>query len=179
MKHIKILAVLVVMVFSVFTVQAQKTKVGVVNIGEILVLMPEYDSLQIAYKAKYESIQRDLQMMVAEYQQKAKELEMTRAQNTNIINSALEEGLVDLQKRIERIQQGAPAELDAFEQEQIKPLLDRIRTAIKEVAKEHGYSHIINNSQEQVIYFEESSDILPLVKTKMGLKDKPVPTLGQ
>ncbi|RLD46492.1 MAG: hypothetical protein DRI86_03005 [Bacteroidetes bacterium] len=179
MKHIKILAVLVVLMFSVFTVQAQKTKVGVVNIGEILVLMPEYDSLQVAYKAKYESIQRDLQMMVAEYQQKAKELEMTRAQNTNIINSALEEGLVDLQKRIERIQQGAPAELDAFEQEQINPLLDRIRTAIKEVAKENGYSHIINNSQEQVIYFEESSDILPLVKNKMGLKDKPVPTLGQ
>ncbi|MCK5845902.1 MAG: OmpH family outer membrane protein [Bacteroidales bacterium] len=179
MKKVKILAVLLIIVFSAFSVNAQKTKIGVVNIGEILVLMPRYDSLQVAYQSKYTSIQRDLQTMVAEYQRKAQELEQTRAQNTDIINSALEEGLIDMKNRIERIQQGAPAELDAFEKSQIEPLLDEIRTAIKDVAKEHGFTHIINNSQEQVLYYEDSSDILPLVKKKMNLKDKSMPSLGQ
>ena len=179
MKQTKLLLVLLLVVFSAFTVQAQKSKIGVINIGEILLLMPEYDSVQVAYQTKYESIQSDLQMMYSEFQQKQQELAQTQDQLTPIIKGMKMQELEDLQKRIETLQKGAQAELDGFEQSEIKPLLDKIRVSIKEVAKEHGFTHVINNSQEQVIYFEESFNIFPLVKKKMGLKDKVLPAAGK
>jgi len=141
--------------------------------------MPAYDSVQVAYQVKYKTIQSDLQLMYSEFQQKQQELSQTQDQLTPIIKGMKMQELEDLQKRIETLQQGAQAELDAFEQSEIKPLLDQIKTAIKEVAKEHQFTHIMNNSQEQVIYFDEAFNVFPLVKKKMGLKDKPVATLGQ
>jgi len=179
MKQTKLLFVLLLVAFSSFSVQAQKSKIGVINIGEILQLMPEYDSVQVAYQTKYKAIQSDLQLMYAEFQQKQKELSETQDQLTPIIKGMKMQELEDLQKRIETLQQGAQSELDAFEQAEVKPLLDKIRAAIKDVAKANGFTHVINNSQEQVIYYEDSFNIFPLVKKKMGLKDKIIPAVGK
>ncbi len=179
MKQVKLILVFLLVAVSTLNIQAQKSKIGVINVGEILQLMPEYDSVQVAYTAKATSLQNDLQLMIAEYQQKQQDLAKTQDQLTPIIKGMKMQELEDLKKRIETLQQGAQYEMDAFEQAEVKPLLDKIRNAIKEVAKENGFTQIINNSQDQVLYFEESSNILPLVKKKMGLKDKVIPKMGK
>ena len=179
MKYIKVLLVLLVVAFSTMNLQAQKSKVGVINVGEILLLMPAYDSVQVAYGNKYKAIQQDLQLMYAEFQQKQQDFTSNQDNFTPIIKGMKMQELEDLQKRIETLQQGAQQELDAFEQAEVKPLLDEIKKTIAIVAKENGFTHVINNSQEQMLYFEESYNIFPLVKTKMGLKDKIIPPVGQ
>ncbi len=179
MKHTKVLLVLLMVAFSTLNMQAQKSKVGVINVGEILLLMPAYDSVQVAYSNKYKAIQQDLQLMYAEFQQKQQDFTSQQDNYTPIIKGMKMQELEDLQKRIETLQQGAQQELDAFEQAEVKPLLDEIRKNIEVVAKENGFTHVINNSQEQVLYFEESYNIFPLVKAKMGLKDKVIPPVGQ
>jgi len=179
MSKFKLLLVALLITAGALSSQAQKTKVGVINIGDILLLMPEYDSIQDAYKVKYQSIQSDLQTMYQEYELKQAELAEKQEQLTEMMKGIKMQELEDLQKRIQTLQQGAQGELDAFEQTKVKPLLDKIKKAIKEVAKENGYTHVINNTQDQVLYFEEAFDILPLVKKKLNLKDKPVQTMGQ
>lgn len=179
MSKIKLLLVALFITAGALTSQAQKTKVGVINIGDILQLMPEYDSIQVAYNAKYQSIQSDLQTMYQEYEAKQAELAKNQAQLTEMMKGIKMQELEDLQKRIQTLQQGAQGELESFEQTRVKPLLDKIKKAIKEVAKENGYTHIINNTQDQVLYFDEAFDILPLVKKKLNLKDKPIPKIGQ
>lgn len=179
MKSIKVLLVLLVVAFSSMSMQAQKSKVGVINVGEILLLMPAYDSVQVAYSNKYKAIQQDLQLMYAEFQQKQQDFTTNQDNFTPIIKGMKMQELEDLQKRIETLQQGAQQELDAFEQAEVKPLLDKIKKNIEIVAKENGFTHVMNNSQEQMLYFEESYNIFPLVKAKMGLKDKIIAPVGQ
>jgi len=53
----------------------------------------------------------------------------------------------------------------------IQPVMDKARKAIDEVAKEHGLIYVFDLSQGNPIYTsEESLDMEPLVKAKLGLK---------
>ena len=52
----------------------------------------------------------------------------------------------------------------------LTPLQNRVIEAIEEVAKEHGLLYVFDMSQGNPVYAsEESLDMLPLVKTKLGL----------
>jgi outer membrane protein len=56
----------------------------------------------------------------------------------------------------------------AKEEETMKPILDRARRAIQDVAKENGYAYVF--TKEQLLVFPPADDMLPLVKKKLGLK---------
>ena len=49
-------------------------------------------------------------------------------------------------------------------------MLEKANTAIEAVAKENEYSYILDTSAGVVLYFPETDDILPLVKTKLGIQ---------
>jgi len=84
----------------------------------------------------------------------------------------------DLQKRSNDFQQSAQQELTDFQNQLIAKILAKITVAVKEVSKENGYTHVIDNSQQVLLYFDESFDITDLVKKKLNLKDKPLPSGG-
>ncbi len=175
MRTTKIFFVILMMTAGIFTASAQtKTKIGVINIGALLKTMPEYDSVMVAYQAKYDQMQKDLQQLYSEFDTKQKAYTANQDQLTDMMKSIKMQELDDLQKRIQSFQQGAQDELNKFVEQRQAPILKKIRKAINEVAKENGYTHILNNSQDQVLYFVEASDILPLVQKKLGLKIKPI-----
>ncbi len=177
MNKVKILIVLFFVVASTFTVSAQnKSKVGVINIGELLKIMPEYDSVMVAYQSKYDQMQKDLQQLYAEFEQKKNAFTTDQDNLTEMMRGIRAQELDDLQKRIQAFQEGAQVELNKFVEEKQAPILEKIRNSIKEVAKENGFTHVLNNSQDQVLYFEETYDVLPLVKKKVGLQDRASPT---
>jgi len=177
MSKVKVLVVLLFMVAGAFSASAQgKSKVGVINIGELLKIMPEYDSVMVAYQNKYDQMQKDLQQLYAEFEQKKNAFTTDQDNLTEMMRGIRAQELDDLQKRIQAFQEGAQTELNKFVEEKQAPILDKIRKAIKEVAKEEGFSHVLNNSQDQVLYYDDAYDVLPLVKEKLKLKDRPIPT---
>jgi outer membrane protein len=180
MRTTKILLILLILTAGVFSANAQaKSKIGVINIGELLKWMPEYDSIMTAYQLKYDQMETELKQMYAELEEK--QAAYTRDQNnlTDMMKSIRMQELQDLQGRIQAYQEGAPTELNKFVEEKQAPILDKIRKAIKEVSVESGFTHVLNNSQDQVLYFDEVFDILPLVKAKLKLADKPLPASGK
>ena len=52
----------------------------------------------------------------------------------------------------------------------LKPIVDRAKKAIEEVGKENGYTYIFDSGIGTVLYSQDSDDIMPLVKKKLGLK---------
>ena len=80
------------------------------------------------------------------------------------------EELQDLQARIESFQQKAQDDLVAKEQLLLQPIIDRAKELIAEVAKEKGYSYVFDTGQGGILYFEDSDDILPDVKKKLGIE---------
>ena len=55
------------------------------------------------------------------------------------------------------------------EQELLQPLIERAKTAINEVAKEKGYTYILDTGTGVVVFFDDTDDITPFVKKKLGI----------
>ncbi|MBK9338659.1 MAG: OmpH family outer membrane protein [Lewinellaceae bacterium] len=51
-----------------------------------------------------------------------------------------------------------------------KPILERVNTAMQDVAKENAYLIVFDSSTQILLYGDESLDVTPLVKAKLGLK---------
>jgi len=176
----QVILLMFLMAFGAFSLQAQtkKTKVAVINTQVILQLMPEYDSASVAMQEKYAQMEQQLQVMMQELQEKQQAYSRQKDSLTPMWKSMREQEIKDLTKRTQDFQQNAQQELTDFQNQLIAKILEKITAAVKEVSKANGYTHVIDNSQQVLLYFDESFDITDLVKKKLNLKDKPLPTGG-
>lgn len=167
----KVLIILAMMCAAV-AVDAQ-TKMAHINSNELMEAMPEADSIQ----KKLLQEQEQWQMILAE---KEKDLEakyadfMTSKDNPNISKSVLELKAGDvekLQEQYQETQKRAQEELQRKQQELLQPLIAKVKNIIAEVAKENGYSYVLDTTEGGgIIYSEAKFDLMPLVKAKLGLK---------
>jgi outer membrane protein len=75
-----------------------------------------------------------------------------------------------MQQRIQNYQQTAQAQLNQKQTELLKPVFDKAEKTIEEVAKEKGLLYVFDIGSKVVLYkSNESLDVLPLVKTKLGI----------
>ena len=73
-------------------------------------------------------------------------------------------------KNIQNQIANAQKQLQQREQDLLKPIIDRAKKAISDVAAEGGYTYILDSGTAAVLYSQDSDDIMPLVKKKLGLK---------
>lgn len=79
----------------------------------------------------------------------------------------------EVQKRTEEYRNTAQQSVEAKVQELIKPINDKIHAAITAVAKEKGFTYVLNTSSpegaEILIVMPETDDLMAAVKAKLGL----------
>jgi len=78
--------------------------------------------------------------------------------------------LADLQKRMQDFQTSAQQKIEAKSQEYMKPLYDRVHAAIDAIAKEKGYTYVLDSSQTSLLVSPPADDMMVAVKAKMGIK---------
>jgi outer membrane protein len=108
--------------------------------------------------------------MTNEYQAKVGEFRANEATMAEPIKEAKAKEINDLEQRIQDFQDSAQQSLQKKKEEVYTPIIKKAEDAIKGIAKEKGYSYIFDTSVGVVLYAQESDDIMPLVKTKLGLK---------
>lgn len=171
MKNILKIFIVLAIAVSAMQVSAQKSqKIGHINFAELYELMPGQDSIRTAFTAYQEQLQQQFQAMQTEYETKLNEYQTNMATMSNIIKQTKEKEIVDLQRRIQEFQQTAQEDLQAKEVELTAPVIEKARNAVKEVAKENGYSFVLNSTEGLVLYTEPADDLMPLVKKKLNLK---------
>lgn len=171
MKNILKIFIVLAIAVSAMQVSAQKSqKLGHINFAELYELMPGQDSIRAAFTSYQEQLQQQFQAMQTEYETKLNEYQTNMATMSNIIKQTKEKEIVDLQRRIQEFQQTAQEDLQAKEVELTAPVIEKARNAVKEVAKENGYSFVLNSTEGLVLYTEPADDLMPLVKKKLNLK---------
>jgi outer membrane protein len=178
MKNLKFSLILLLMVSAV-AVSAQKkvTKIAVINSQELLDKMPEYDSIQVVYEKEYREIEQAMQQMYTDLQQKQEYYVANVDSMTDFMASMKKQEIQDLSTRLQSFEQNAQQQLQQSIQRLQQPLIEKIKKAIEEVAKENGYTHVIDLAQGSLLYFDESFDITELVKKKLNIKDEtPMPS---
>jgi outer membrane protein len=165
-----ILKLFVVALFVAFSVQsqAQASKIGHINFDELVSQMPGQDSINRALENFVGGLETQVQAMQTELEAKYADYQAKQATMSEIIRQTKEKEIMDLQQRMEAFNQQAQYEIQNKQYELSQPLLNKAQKAIEDVAKENGFTYIINGNV-QILLYANGTDIMPLVKAKLGL----------
>jgi len=169
MKVFKIVILMVVVAFSTSVTAQKDAKIGHINSNDLLSAMPERTAVQKDLEEYAGQLKVTLDAMRKEYETKVGEFQAKQEVMTDVIKDNKIKEITDLEKRIGEFQQTAEADLQKKEQALLQPIIDKAKTAIDDVAKENGYTYILDSSVGVVLYSVEGDDILPKVKTKLGI----------
>lgn len=168
----KIIAVISITLFALFVcdiVDAQ-SKVGYINFDQLVQQMPEVKTIKKQIDDYSNQFIDQLTAMNNELQTKGKDYQTNRDKMTDAARTAKEGEIADLQKRIQAFENDAQQKVSAKTNELSKPLLDKLRAAVAQVAKEKGYGYVINSSQTDLIVSPPEDDLMNATKAKLGLK---------
>ncbi len=170
MKNMMKLIVAVAFVWVATGVSAQQVKLGHIESQKLIQAMPEMAAAQKTLQNKQSEVEKELTTMKEQFQAKLTEYSNNMNSYSDVIRTSKEQELQQLQMRIQQFQDTAVENLDKTQEELIQPIMDKALNAIKEVAKENGFTYIFDTSAGVILYTAENSeDILPLVKKKLGL----------
>jgi len=170
MKNSIKLILTAVVLFGALSVHAQSsTKFGHINSLELLSFMPGVKAADAQLEEFAKKLEEKNTAYMQEYQTKIKQYQENEAEMMDAIKEVKLGEIADLEERITTFQKSAEEQLAAKREELIGPLLEQAQKAIEEVAKENGYSYVFDTSAGSVLYAEESDNIMPLVKKKLGL----------
>jgi len=166
----KIIAVLLIFVGAASTnVQAQKF--GHIDLQALIQIMPERTTAETAFNGFQTELEEVLGEMQKSYQTVLAEFQNLPTDASDIKKTAKLEELQQVEQRITSYQQNAQVQLQQKQGELLQPVFDKAEKAIEEVAKEKGLIYVFDVGTKVVLYkSNESVDVLPLVKTKLGIQ---------
>jgi len=170
MKKTLIAIVACLLAFGGNAMAQKNLKFGHINSNELMQIMPGRDSAQTVLQAEVEELENTLKAMQSEAEKRYNDYVANQAGWTELIRQTKQREIQDMAARIEEFQQNAQKQLQEREQELLKPVIDRAKQAIEDVAKEGGYTYILDSGTGALLYSQDSEDIMPLVKKKLGLK---------
>lgn len=164
-----LLKIVIITVIVAFTTHVKAQKFGHIDSNELLQLMPERAAAETAIQDYAKQLEGQLQTMSAEWEAKVGEYQSKETSMTDVIKKTKVKEITDLETRIKEFQTTAQDELKQKENELLKPMIDKAKKAIEEVAKENKYSYIFDSGIGALLYKPETDDVMPLVKKKLGI----------
>jgi len=150
-------------------------KIGHLDFAKLYGMMPGMDSIQKVFadyqqtiKGQYEAMQTELEGKYSDYQANGSTM-------SAIIKQTKEKEIQDLQDRMQAFQQNAQQDLQTKETELTTPIIEKAKKGVRDVAKENGYTYILNSGDNgvSILYTAEDSDnILSLVMKKLGISEQ-------
>jgi outer membrane protein len=148
---------------------AQNQKYGHIDSNELLMLMPERKEAEKKVQAFAQELEKQLEEMSVEYETKIKDFQAKEKDLTPAVKNMRVKEITDLEARIKDFQGVAQEEFQNKQTELMKPILDKAKKAIKDVAEENKFTYIFDIGSGALLYYPESNDVLPMVKKKLSL----------
>jgi outer membrane protein len=167
-KYVVILAVAVAGLFSINA--SAQSKVAHINSQQLVEAMPEAKTAQTKIQAYADTLDRDFKSMQDELQTQAKELDTKAPTMSPNMIEMKQKQLQDMQRNIQAFQQSASQQIEMKQSQLMKPVIDKAKKAIEDVAKEKGYTYVIDTYQGTLLVTPAGDDILAQVKAKLGIK---------
>ncbi|MBO5809535.1 MAG: OmpH family outer membrane protein [Bacteroidales bacterium] len=169
-KLVKLFFAIVLTMGIGYGVNAQSVKIGHVDSGSIMQIMPETAKVEQDLQAYAAELQAELQAMAAEYQNKLQDYQANQATMSNLIRQSKEKEIIDLETRIQEFQGSADMALQAKQVELLNPIIEKVQNAVNAVGQEKGFTYILDKTAGVVVYIGENAiDITADVKAKLGL----------
>ena len=165
----KKLFVIALAAFASLTLSAQT--IGKVNFQELVMLMPEMDSVREVLNASQKEAEETLAAMIEEYQNKGNQYQQKQATWTAAIRESKEKELYDIQNRIQEFQSNITQELQQQQNQLQAPIYEKANKAVQDLAKAKGLTALFDASQ--ALYFDEAAviDLTPEARKILGIAE--------
>ncbi len=168
MKHLKKIAVAVVLFVATTSFVNAQSKVAHINVQELLSAMPEMKSAEAELKKLQETYKADIEGSVTEFRNKATLYQNEAPSKSKEENEKRALELQGYEKNIGQAQQVAQQELQKRQAELFAPISDKAKAAIEKVAAALGYDYVLDATQGAGVIVSNGKDILPEVKKELG-----------
>lgn len=170
MKQLIALAIVALAMIGTPALAQKSSKFGHINSAELLSLMPERKAAAAKMDSITKDVEKQLQEMMTEYRTKQEKYSNEAPKLSELVKKDKEEELQSLATRIQNFQQQAQQSLEQQEQGLVEPIVNKAKKAIEQVAKENGYTYIFDTSAGSLLFWEESDNVLVMVKKKLNLQ---------
>lgn len=154
----------------IFTAYSQSNvKVGYADIEYILSEMPETAKAKVDLDVIMNKLTKTRDSIVTDYNVKLEAYKKSKETLTESLKKEKEGELMRIQKGMQGFDTDIQTAMNYKKNEFLKPIYNKIGELVSLVAKENGYTHILNsqiNGNSVLIYAEESTDISNLVIAK-------------
>ena len=145
-------------------------KFGYINSADLLKLMPEAKKAETSLNAYVRNLEKQFGALQSDYKKRITEFQSQENTMVDAVKQSRIKAITDLEQRMQQSQMAGQQQIAAKREALFKPILDKAEQAIKAVGKEHQYDYIFDTSTGSFIYADESHNVMPLVKAKLGVK---------
>ena len=166
MKQFRTLLLIAIITLGFNTVQAQ-TKVAHINTDMLLSLMPESKALTVELEKLGKTYEAELKAEQAKLEAKLKKYDAEAASQTDEVNQKRGAEVQQDDQNLRQASQVAREDINNKRNEKLKPILEKAKKAIEDVAKEKGFTYVLDAS---TLIVANGTDLLPAVKAKLGIQ---------
>lgn len=167
MKLLRNLIVVFVLFAAFNTIQAQK--VAHIDSEQLLMAMPETKAMENELKKVQQTYADEYNGQATALQAKLKKYDAEAPTQTDDKNKERMEEVEGLKEKIQKYAQTADQEIQKKRFDLLKPIIEKAQKAVSDVAKEKGFSYVFDSSPGKGLIVFEGEDLLPAVKTKLGI----------
>lgn len=168
-------ALLFVLAFGLITAYAQtttETKIGYADVDYIFTKMPESKQVETELKSTETMLKNQIEAKAKEFQAKLQDYNANVNNMLDAVRANTERELQQLQDNLTKLQQDAQTTIQNKHTQLMDPVFKKVGKAIEEVAKENGYTFILNQQiggLDVILYGDEKNDVSDLVLKKLGV----------
>lgn len=161
--------------FASLSINAQTSvKIGWTNVQYILQSLPDAKEIQTKLNTERAQYEKLFNEKLAEGQKLMEDYQKNAATMSAVIKADKEKSLQNKQQELQELQQNSETAIQAKQQELLTPVMDKIQTAIDAVAKENGYTFVLNSESDfggspVLLVAPDSDNITNLVLKKLGV----------
>jgi len=161
--QVLVLAVLCLLGTDTF---AQKIKLGHFNSNELMQKMPEAKQAETQLQEYVADLQAEMELMSQEYNRLTEEYEAKKDQLTDLLKQNKQKEIMSVAERMQAFDRQSQVSIQEKQVELMNVIVEKIKTAVAEVAAESGYTYIFE-SNGILWYAADSDDITSLLEAKL------------
>jgi outer membrane protein len=149
-------------------------KFGYINRQAVVDSLAAYDTAMVKlqraadfYDETLESNQREYQRLMTQYQ----EMSQNPATPKTRIELKIRE-IQTLEDRMRELQEKRQEELQQMQYDLLKPISDAVNKTTETVAKERGYTWVIDNTNNSLVVMPKGDDLTDIVRSRMLAEER-------
>lgn len=169
MKQFRTLFIALALMIGATAFTNAQSKVAHIATQDLVQTLPEYKNAMDQLQKLEKTYDAEIKDMLSEAQSTMQRYEAEANTKSEEENQKRATELQAAQRRIQEHSAKARQDLQKKENDLLRPILEKVRTAIQKVARDKGYDYVLDSTTGTGVLLADGYDLLPDVKKELGL----------